>query len=188
MRYRKPSPKTLLGVTKWKKRIKKALGITAVMKPFRLIGNLKRRILRQAGYYTPQMKAVRAIQKGQVAGPLGPIQVSKRGDKGAEADGSGVLMAAMLSKQANGEHQPGEHAPENKALLMAAALSQGHAKDDEGGSGLGQALLLAAAMGGSDEKRPPVAKKRSRAKASQEGATKQEESPSPKAAPKRPRK
>jgi hypothetical protein len=34
-RYRRPSLNTLLGVTKAKKRIKKELGITQAMKPFR---------------------------------------------------------------------------------------------------------------------------------------------------------
>jgi len=34
-RYRRPSLKTLLGITKGKKWIKKQLGITAAMKPFR---------------------------------------------------------------------------------------------------------------------------------------------------------
>ncbi len=33
-RYRKPSLKTLLGVTKAKKRLKKELGITDALKPF----------------------------------------------------------------------------------------------------------------------------------------------------------
>lgn len=185
MRYRKPSAKTILGLTKLKKRAKKALGITAIMKPFRMIGNYKRKVLRQAGYYSPEMKAVRAMKKGQVAGPLGPLQVSEHGEKGHEAGGSDLMMAAMLSQQANGEHGHHEHEPDNKALLMAAALSKGHGdKDDEGGSGLAQAMLLAAAMGGSDEKKAP-AKKRSRAKASQDS----EEEEAPRASkPKRSRK
>jgi hypothetical protein len=34
-RYRRPSLKTLLGITKAKKRLKKNLGITALLKPFR---------------------------------------------------------------------------------------------------------------------------------------------------------
>jgi hypothetical protein len=184
MRYRKPSVKTMLGVTKWKKRVKKALGITAVMKPFRMIGNYKRKVLRQAGYYRPEMKAMRAMKKGQVAGPLGAIQVGEHAEKGHGADDSSLLMAAMLSQQANGEHE-GHHErePENKALLMAAALSGEHGKGDEGGSGLAQAMLLAAALGGSDEKKAP-ASKRSRAKAAEAGETKKEE----RSAPKRSRK
>ena len=33
-RYRRPSLKTILGITKAKERIKKDLGITAILKPF----------------------------------------------------------------------------------------------------------------------------------------------------------
>ncbi|MFM7846550.1 MAG: hypothetical protein ACKPEY_20280, partial [Planctomycetota bacterium] len=49
-RYRKPSLKTILGVTKTKKRIKKDLGITAMLKPFRWWPNQKRNIKRRLGY------------------------------------------------------------------------------------------------------------------------------------------
>ncbi len=49
-RYRRPSLKTLLGVTKAKKRIKKELGITAALKPFRWWTNTKRRMKRKVGY------------------------------------------------------------------------------------------------------------------------------------------
>jgi hypothetical protein len=134
MRYRKPSVKTLLGVTKWKKRAKKALGINVVLKPFRLVGNYQRRVLRRAGYYRPEMKMMRAMQRGQVAGPLGPLQVGEKA----------------------GDHQP--HDQNNASLLMAAALAQheqkqGHAqKQEDDGPGLAGAMLLAAAMGGTKEK------------------------------------
>ena len=49
-RYRRPSLKTVLGITKAKKRIKKDLGITALLKPFRWWPNEKRRIKREVGY------------------------------------------------------------------------------------------------------------------------------------------
>lgn len=49
-RYRHPSLKTVLGVTKAKKRIKKDLGITALLKPFRFWTNQKRRLKRDVGY------------------------------------------------------------------------------------------------------------------------------------------
>ena len=52
-RYRKPSIKTILGLTAAKKLIKKDLGITAALKPFRAWGNAKRRAKRQLGYYSP---------------------------------------------------------------------------------------------------------------------------------------
>ena len=47
-RYRRPSLNTLLGITKAKKRIKKELGITEAMKPFRWWTNTKRRFKRKS--------------------------------------------------------------------------------------------------------------------------------------------
>ena len=58
-RYRKPSLKTVLGVTKAKKRVNKALGITAMKKPFRAWGNAKRRVKRKVGYYSTPAKIMR---------------------------------------------------------------------------------------------------------------------------------
>ena len=58
-RYRRPSLKTLLGVTKAKKRIKKELGITAAMKPFRWWTNTKRRFKRKFGYESEAGRLVR---------------------------------------------------------------------------------------------------------------------------------
>jgi len=60
-RYRRRSVKTMLGVTKAKKRINRAVGITAVKRPFRAPGNLKRRMLRRAGYYSGPMKFLRFL-------------------------------------------------------------------------------------------------------------------------------
>lgn len=62
-RYRKPSVKTMLGVTKAKKRINKAVGITAVKKPFRAPGNFKRRVLRRTGYYSGPLKFLRFLRR-----------------------------------------------------------------------------------------------------------------------------
>lgn len=59
LRYRRPSLKTVLGVTKAKKRMKKQLGITAAMKPLRAPGNAKRQVLRKVGYYLGPMKFLR---------------------------------------------------------------------------------------------------------------------------------
>ena len=64
MRYRKPSVKTVLGITKMKKRLNKALGINKLLAPFRAVGNYQRRLLRRAGYYSPEMKALRAAKRG----------------------------------------------------------------------------------------------------------------------------
>jgi hypothetical protein len=60
-RYRRPSLKTLLGVTAAKKRIKKDLGITALLKPFRWWPNKKRQIKREIGY---ESEAGRLIRDG----------------------------------------------------------------------------------------------------------------------------
>ena len=62
-RYRRPSVKTMFGVTKAKKRMNRALGITAVKRPFRAPGNYKRRVLRRAGYYSGPMKMFRFIRR-----------------------------------------------------------------------------------------------------------------------------
>jgi hypothetical protein len=51
----------MLGVTHAKKRLNRQLGITAVKRPFRAPGNMKRRILRRAGYYGGPMKFFRFI-------------------------------------------------------------------------------------------------------------------------------
>lgn len=58
-RYRRPSLKTLLGVTKAKKRIKKELGITAALKPFRWWTNTKRRVKRKVGYESDAGRLIR---------------------------------------------------------------------------------------------------------------------------------
>lgn len=59
--YRAPSLKTVLDVTKTKKRLKKSLGITAAMRPFRAPGNAKRRVLSKASYYSRPMKFLRFL-------------------------------------------------------------------------------------------------------------------------------
>jgi hypothetical protein len=58
-RYRRPSLKTILGVTKAKKRLKKDLGITALLKPFRAWTNVKRRVKRKIGYESEAGRLVR---------------------------------------------------------------------------------------------------------------------------------
>ena len=62
-RYRRPSVKTMLGVTRAKKRLNRQLGITAVKRPFRAPGNMKRRVLRRAGYYSEPMKFMRFMRR-----------------------------------------------------------------------------------------------------------------------------
>ncbi|MCK6605106.1 MAG: hypothetical protein L6Q59_09440 [Ignavibacteriaceae bacterium] len=58
-RYRKPSLKTLLGLTKAERKIKKDLGIYEVTKIINAHKNLKRRILNKAGYYSEPAKILR---------------------------------------------------------------------------------------------------------------------------------
>jgi hypothetical protein len=58
-RHRRPSMKTLLGVTKAKKRLKRDLGITRATKPLRWWTNTKRRAKRRLGYETPWMRILR---------------------------------------------------------------------------------------------------------------------------------
>ena len=58
-RYRHPSLKTLLGVTKAKKRLKKELGITDALKPFRAWTNAKRRLKRKIGYESEGGRLIR---------------------------------------------------------------------------------------------------------------------------------
>jgi hypothetical protein len=60
-RYRKPSVKTRVGVTKAKKRLNRATGITAAKRPFRAPQNMERRVLRRAGYYSGPMKFMRFL-------------------------------------------------------------------------------------------------------------------------------
>ncbi len=59
IRYRRTSVRTALGITKEEKRIKRELGITALLKPFRWWGNEKRKLKRDVGYYSPEAKFAR---------------------------------------------------------------------------------------------------------------------------------
>ena len=58
-RYRRPSWKTILGLTAAKKRLNKQLGITALLKPFRWWGNEKRKIKRAVGYESDAGRLIR---------------------------------------------------------------------------------------------------------------------------------
>ncbi len=61
IRYRRTSVRTLLGVTQEEKRIKRELGITAMLRPFRWWGNEKRDIRRDLGYYDPSVRLARHV-------------------------------------------------------------------------------------------------------------------------------
>lgn len=63
MRYRRPSLRTALGITRAKKRMNRRLGITAVMRPVRARKNYERRVKRRLGYYSEPMKMLRLIRR-----------------------------------------------------------------------------------------------------------------------------
>lgn len=63
-RYRRPSLKTALGVTKAKRRFRKATGYYAATRWTRAPRNAKRRVLRKAGYYSGPMKFLRFMLRG----------------------------------------------------------------------------------------------------------------------------
>lgn len=58
-RHRKPSLKTVLGVTKAKKRLKRDLGITQATKPLRWWTNKKRTMKRRVGYESTAGRLIR---------------------------------------------------------------------------------------------------------------------------------
>jgi hypothetical protein len=69
-RYRKPSINTLLGITKEKRRIKRALGISQVQawtRPSRVKQRMKYRL----GLYSPVARVIRNTAKGKVPTFLG---------------------------------------------------------------------------------------------------------------------
>jgi hypothetical protein len=61
IRYRRTSLRTALGITGEEKKIKRELGITAILKPFRWWGNEKRKVKREAGYYSPEAQLARHV-------------------------------------------------------------------------------------------------------------------------------
>jgi hypothetical protein len=58
-RYRRPSLKTVLGVTRAKKQLNKALGVNKIMAPFRWWPNQKRKLKRRLGYESPIGRLIR---------------------------------------------------------------------------------------------------------------------------------
>ena len=63
MRYRKRSVKTMLGVTKAKKRINKATGKSKVTRVLNTGKNAKRTAKRKSGYYSTPMKLARLLSR-----------------------------------------------------------------------------------------------------------------------------
>lgn len=68
-RYRKPSLKTLLGVTKVKRRIKKATGISAVQSL--ILSRIRQKIKYEGGYNKPIFKHARELSKGKIPSLFG---------------------------------------------------------------------------------------------------------------------
>lgn len=68
-RYRKPSLRTLLGITMVKRRIKKATGISVIqsLSPSRV----KQKIKYSVGYNKPILKHTRELSKGKALSLLG---------------------------------------------------------------------------------------------------------------------
>lgn len=60
-RYRRPSLKTALGITKAERQLKSKSGYYAATRWTRAPRNAKRRALRRAGYYSSPMKFLRFI-------------------------------------------------------------------------------------------------------------------------------
>ena len=69
-RYRKPSLKTLLGVTAVKRKVKRSLGISQVQ-GYTSPSRIKQKIKYRAGLYTPLARAIRQTSKGKFRRPFG---------------------------------------------------------------------------------------------------------------------
>jgi len=75
-RYRKPSLKTILGVTKIKRKIKKVTGISTIegyIKPSRI----KQRVKQKVGIYSPIMTIIRQTSKWKFPTFLGLFKKKK---------------------------------------------------------------------------------------------------------------
>lgn len=59
--YRRPSMKTLLGITRAKRRVKKVSGYYALTKPLRFKTNLERRLKWKIGYSHPVIRFLRNL-------------------------------------------------------------------------------------------------------------------------------
>jgi endonuclease YncB( thermonuclease family) len=97
-RYRRPSLNTLLGVTRAKKRLKKQLGITAAMKPFRWWGNQKRRVKRKLGYYSPLGKLIRlGLPRPMIVPAIAPPSRRRSRSSQPPKSGSGILAVVLVA-------------------------------------------------------------------------------------------
>jgi hypothetical protein len=60
-RYRRPSVNQVLGITKAKRRMKKASGYYTLTKPMRMKTNLERQAKSRIGYYHPLVRFLRNL-------------------------------------------------------------------------------------------------------------------------------
>lgn len=72
LRYRKPSIKTLTGLTKAKRRIKKATGIST-MQGYTQPSRIKQRMKQSIGLYSKPMRMGRGLAMGKLIGFLGDL-------------------------------------------------------------------------------------------------------------------
>lgn len=72
-RYRKPSLNTMLGVTKVKRQLKKATGISRVQ-AFTDSNRIKQKIKQDIGIYNPAITPIRQLAKGKIPGFLSRIK------------------------------------------------------------------------------------------------------------------
>lgn len=63
MRFRKPSWKSAIGITKAKRRIKKAAGIYKITRVTKAPVNIKRRAFSRVGYYAFPLKVFRLLAR-----------------------------------------------------------------------------------------------------------------------------
>lgn len=71
-RYRKPSIKTLTGLTKVKRSIKKATGISTVQ-GYTQLSRIKQRVKGKMGLYSKPMRMGRGLASGKLIGLIGDL-------------------------------------------------------------------------------------------------------------------
>ena len=76
-RYRKPSISTLLGITKVKRRIRKATGISTVER-YTNPSRIKQRVKAKIGLYSPAARVIRQTSKGRFPSFLGLFSSRRR--------------------------------------------------------------------------------------------------------------
>ena len=81
MRYRRPSLKTMLGITKVRRRLNRDLGIDAIRRPFRARQYAEQRIKRRLGYYSEPLKFLRFLGRAltRAEDVTGVLPASERG-------------------------------------------------------------------------------------------------------------